>query len=212
MAKPRILLADDDQLLLGAFRKLLETEFEIIGTVADARALRTLAVQLKPDAVVVDLDLPLLSGSDAGRELKKLVPGTKFFVVTSNKEPNIAVATIREWASGYLLKKYAGSELVNALWEVLNGRSYITPTLAQQLVNEFIREPSDHGHKSLTPRQREVLQLLAEGRTMKETATILKLSARTVAFHKYRIMQEFGLNNNSDLLKLAIREHLVSPV
>jgi DNA-binding NarL/FixJ family response regulator len=124
----------------------------------------------------------------------------------------VATEALREWASGYLLKKSAGTELTHAIREVLRGRTYVTPHVAQQLVDQFIREPETHAKRSLTSRQREVLQLLAEGHTMKETAAILKLTTRTIAFHKYRIMQDFGLQNNSELLKLAIREHLVPPV
>jgi DNA-binding NarL/FixJ family response regulator len=212
MGRPRVLLADDHTLLVDAFRKLLEPEFEIVGTAADGRALLAAALHLKPEVVVVDLGLPLLNGIDAGRELKKLMPNTKLLVVTMNEDSAVAAAALREWASGYLLKKSAGAELVHAVRELLRGKSYVTPKVAQQLVDEFIHEPEMHRRKLLSPRQREVLQLLAEGRTMREAATILKLTSRTVAFHKYRIMREFGLRNNSDLLKLAIREHLVPPV
>jgi DNA-binding NarL/FixJ family response regulator len=212
MPRTRLLLADDHTLLVDAFRKLLEPEFEIVGTASDVRTLLAGALQLRPDVVVVDLGLPLLNGMDAGRELKKLMPQIKLLVVTMSEDVGVAAEALREWASGYLLKKSAGTELTHAIREVVKGRTYVTPHVAQQLVDQFIREPELHAKKSLTSRQREVLQLLAEGRTMKEAANILKLTTRTVAFHKYRIMQEFGLQNNSELLKLAIREHLVPPV
>jgi len=212
MPRTRLLLADDHTLLVDAVRKLLEPEFEIVGTASDGRTLLAGALQLRPDVVVVDLGLPLLNGMDAGRELKKLMPQIKLLVVTMSEDVGVAAEALREWASGYLLKKSAGTELTHAIREVVKGRTYVTPHVAQQLVDQFIREPELHAKKSLTSRQREVLQLLAEGRTMKEAANILKLTTRTVAFHKYRIMQEFGLQNNSELLKLAIREHLVPPV
>jgi DNA-binding NarL/FixJ family response regulator len=212
MGRPRILLADDHTLIVDAFRKLLEPEFDIVGTASDGRALLASALELKPDLVEVDLGLPLLNGIDAGRELKKLMPGIRLLVVTMNEDGSVAAEAFREWASGYLLKKSAGTELVLAVRELLRGKSYVTPKVAQQLVDEFIRDPELHRRKALSPRQREVLQLLAEGRTMRETAAILKLTSRTVAFHKYRIMRDFGLRTNSDLLKLAIREHLVPPV
>ena len=212
MPRTRLLLADDHTLLVDAFRKLLEPEFEIVGTASDGRTLLAGALQLRPDVVVVDLGLPLLNGMDAGRELKKLMPQIKLLVVTMSEDVGVAAEALREWASGYLLKKSAGTELTHAIREVVKGRTYVTPHVAQQLVDQFILEPELHAKKSLTSRQREVLQLLAEGRTMKEAANILKLTTRTVAFHKYRIMQEFGLQNNSELLKLAIREHLVPPV
>jgi DNA-binding NarL/FixJ family response regulator len=158
----------------------------------------------------VDLGLPLLNGFDAGRELKKLLPRTKLLVLTMNEDPSIAAEAIRQWASGYLLKTSAGTELIQAIRELLKGKSYVSPVLAQRLACEFVRKSEIHPRKLLTTRQRQVLQLLAEGRTMKETAEILNINIRTVAFHKYKIMREFGIENNAELVKLAIREHLVS--
>jgi DNA-binding NarL/FixJ family response regulator len=210
MRRPRILLADDHTLFVDALRKLLEPEFEIAGSVADGRALVTAAVQLKPDVIVVDLGLPLLNGMDAGRQIKKLLPETKLLVVTMNEDAAVAKAALRQWASGYLLKKSAGSELTQAVRKLLKGESYVTSKLAQQLVELFIRDPRPEAPKRLTPRQRQVLQLLAEGRTMNEAAAILKVATRTVAFHKYTIMQDFAIHNDSELFKLAIRENLIS--
>jgi len=210
MGKPRVLLADDHTLVIEAFKKLLEPEFDIVGTVSDGRTLLQVAPQLEPDVVVLDLGMPLLNGMDAGRELKKLIPRTRLIVLTMNEDYEIAAEALREWASGYLLKTSAGSELVEAIREVLKGRSYVTPRVAQRLVEEFVRDPRPARVKSLTPRQREVLQLLAEGRTMKEAATVLHVAARTVAFHKYRVMEEFGLKTNSDLVRFAMKEHLLT--
>lgn len=211
MAKARVLLADDHTLVVDAFRKLLEVEFEIVGTVANGRALVRMAYELKPDVVVVDLGMPLLNGSIAGEELKRLLPQTKMLVVTMSEDYEVAAHALRHWASGFLLKKSAGSELIRAIREVLKGKSYVTPRIRQGLLEEFIRDPRPDRSKHLTPRQREVLQLVAEGRTMKEIATILEVSTRTVAFHKYRIMEEYGLKSNSDLVMLAIKEHIVTP-
>ncbi len=210
MVRPRILLADDHTLVVEGFRKLLEPEFEIAGVVSDGRSLLTVALQTKPDIVVLDLGLPLLSGMEAGRELKRLMPLIKIIVVTMNEDPEVARVALRQWASAYLVKKSAGSELIKAVREVLKGRSFVTPRFAQRLMEGFIRDPQPHGPKELTPRQREVLHLLAEGRTMKETADLLHLTPRTVAFHKYRIMEEFGLKSNSDLVRFAIRERVIS--
>jgi DNA-binding NarL/FixJ family response regulator len=210
MGRPRILLADDHTLVVEGFRKLLETEFEIVGVAPDGRALLAAALQQKPDVIVLDIGMPLLSGIDAGRELKRLVPRTRLIVLTMNEDPDIAREALRHWASAYLLKKSAGTELIRAVREVLKGKSYVTPRLAQRLMDEFVRDPRLGRTKELTPRQREVLHLLAEGRTMKETADLLHLTPRTVAFHKYRIMDEFGLKTNSDLVRFAIREHIVS--
>jgi len=211
MGRPRILLADDHTLVVEGFRKILEPEFEIAGVVSDGRALLTVALQQKPDVIVLDIGMPLVSGVDAGRELKRLIPRTKLIVLTMNEDADIAREALRRWASAYLLKKSAGSELINAVREVLKGRTYVTPRLAQQLMDQFVRDPRLGRTKELTPRQREVLHLLAEGRTMKETADLLHLTPRTIAFHKYRIMEEFGLKTNSDLVRFAIRERLVSP-
>jgi DNA-binding NarL/FixJ family response regulator len=211
MGRPRILLADDHTLVVEGFRKILEPEFEIAGVVSDGRALLTVALQQKPDVIVLDIGMPLVSGVDAGRELKRLIPRTKLIVLTMNEDADIAREALRRWASAYLLKKSAGAELINAVREVLKGRTYVTPRLAQQLMDRFVRDPRLGRTKELTPRQREVLHLLAEGRTMKETADLLHLTPRTIAFHKYRIMEEFGLKTNSDLVRFAIRERLVSP-
>jgi len=128
-----------------------------------------------------------------------------------NEDPDVAREALRQWASAYLLKKSAGSELIKAVREVLKNKSYVTPRIAQKLMDEFVRDPRPEHSKQLTPRQKEVLHLLAEGRTMRETAEVLHLTPRTVAFHKYRIMDEFGLKSTSDLVRFAIREHLVSP-
>lgn len=211
MRRPRILLADDHILLLDAFSKLLEPEFDIVGAVSDGQALIAEAPRVLPDLIVIDLGLPLLNGMDAGRKLKELMPKVKLLVVTVNEDVGIAIEALREWAAGFLLKKSAGTELIYAIRELLAGKSYVTPPISQQLQREFIRNPASNGDKSLTPRQREVLQLLAEGHTMKEVARALSVSTRTVAFHKYQIMEDFNLHNNLELLRLALRERLVSP-
>jgi DNA-binding NarL/FixJ family response regulator len=209
MRKPRIFLADDHAMLLDAFRRLLEQEFDIVGTASDGLELLDSAPSLQPELVVIDLGLPLLSGLDAGRELKKLLPQTKILVVTVNEDSAVADAVLGEWASGYLLKKCSGSELVKALRELLMGRTYVTAMMSRKSADNPPPRPQAHGQKSLTPRQRQVLQLLAEGRSMKETAFMLNLSTRTVAFHKYKIMASFCMHSNYELLKLAIREHLI---
>ena len=210
MKRPRIFLADDHNLLLDAYRRILEPEFEIVGTASDGKTLIRLAQQAAPDVIVIDLGMPFLNGMDAGAQLKALMPKIRLVVVTMNEDVEVAVQALRTWASGFLLKKSAGTELVSAIHHVLAGKSYITPRTAHQIEREFIRDPAVHCNKTLSPRQREVLQLLVEGLTMKEAASALSLTARTVAFHKYSIMEQFNLRTNLDLLKLAIREHLVS--
>ena len=208
MAKPRILLADDHTLVAEAFKRLLEPEFDVVGTVADGRALLRVAPELRPDVVLVDLNMPLLNGLDASEQLKQIAPRIKIIVLTMNEDPEIAAATLDKWASGYLLKKSAASELLKAVRDVLRGGKYVTPALEGMIPNRS-RDARAESTRSLTARQREVLQLLAEGHTMKEAAAILNVATRTVAFHKYRIMQEFGLENNSDLLRFAMKHGLV---
>ena len=211
MGKSRILLADDHTLVAEAIKRLLEPEFDVVGVVADGRTLIREAVALKPDVVVVDLNMPMLNGIDASKQIKVTLPVTKIIVLTMNEDAEIAAETLQTWASGYLLKKSAGSELVKAVREVLRGGKYVTPALKEVLTELTSREPrSSEAGRVLTPRQREVLQLLAEGHTMKEAAAILNVATRTVAFHKYRIMQDFGLENNSELLRFAMKQKLVN--
>ena len=203
------MLADDHTLVVDAFRRLLEPEFEIVATVADGSLLLERAPELRPDVVVLDLGMPLLNGMDAGHELKRLLPHTKIVVLTLTDDCDVAAAALRQWASGYVLKKSAAWELAKAIREVLKGNSYVTPHIAKRLAEEFVRDPRLDRRKSLTPRQMDILQLLAEGRSMHETGAILKIRTRTVAFHKYQIMKEFGLKTNADLVTFAIREGAV---
>ena len=209
--RARILLADDHTLVAEAIKRLLEPEFDVVGVVADGRSLLREACALKPDVVLVDLNMPMLNGLDASEQLKAANPALKIIVLTMNEDAEIAAQTMRTWASGYLLKKSAGSELVKAVREVLRGGKYITPALEEVLAELFAREPrNSESGRVLTQRQREVLQLLAEGHTMKEAAAILHVATRTVAFHKYRIMEDFGLANNSELLRFAIKQRVVN--
>jgi DNA-binding NarL/FixJ family response regulator len=208
--RPRVLLADNQISLLVAYRNVLYQEFEIVGTSADGPALMATAIQLQPDVIVVNLALATLSEMSAGLELKRLIPQTKFLVVTNKEDLDAALEALHGWASGVLLKRAVRKDLLFALRELVAGRLYAPATITRRLKAIEKRSPTTHDHKALTRRQREVLQLLAEGRTMKETADILSLTARTVAFHKYRIMQNYGLRNDVDLLRLAIREHLAS--
>lgn len=210
MRRPTIVLADDHTMVLEAFKKLLDTEFDVVATASDGRELLSSAPALKPDVIVLDIGMPKLNGLEAGPELKRLLPQTKLIVLTMNEDPGVAREAARQWASGYLLKKSSGSELIRAVHEVLRGGSYVTPKVAQQLEEEFVRDPKQEHKKQLTLRQREVLRLLAEGRTMKETADALHVTPRTVAFHKYKIMVDFGIKSNSDLIRFAIREKVIS--
>lgn len=209
MGRARILLADNHEMVLEAFKKLLEPEFQVVGTASDGRELVTSALELRPDVIVVDIGMPLFSGTEVGRDLKLLLPFTKFIALAMSEDWEIAAKAVKLWATVYLMKKSAGSELVKAVRESLKGRSYMT-RVGQDILDSSIHDPRPVPDKELTTRQREVLQLLSEGRTMKETAAFLHVTPRTVAFHKYRIMEEFGLKTNADLVRFAIREGVVS--
>jgi DNA-binding NarL/FixJ family response regulator len=211
MAKPRLLLADDHELVLAAFTKLLEAKFDVAGTVTDGLALLKRACELKPDVIVLDLGMPRLNGMDAGEEIKKKLPSTKIIVLTMNEDFELAAHALRHWASAYLLKKSAASELDKAIHAVMEGRTYVTPKIAQRLVEEFVRDPRPGHEKHLTQRQKQVLQLLAEGRTMKEVGALLDISTRTVAFHKYQIMEEHDLKTQSDIVMFAIKNRIIAP-
>jgi DNA-binding NarL/FixJ family response regulator len=210
MSLPRVMLADDHTMLIEGFCKLLSAKCEIVGTVSNGRALLDAAVRLKPDVIVIDVAMPLLNGLEAGRRLKEMVPTSKLIFLTMNEDLDIAVHAMRFGASGYLLKSSAASELFQAIQAALRGKSYITPRIARGMQEAFIRNPLGKEHeKTLTARQREVMQLLAEGKSMKEVADVLNVASRTVAFHKYRIMEEWGLKTNADLIRLAIKSRIV---
>jgi DNA-binding NarL/FixJ family response regulator len=209
VTRPRVLLADDHRLLREAFARLLEPDCEVVGAVGDGRALLDAAPQLRPDVVVLDIAMPQLNGLDAARQLLRVLPGVKVIILTMNEDPEIAAEAFRIGASGYLLKNSAASELLQAIQEVTRGRSYVTPLVTRELVESFIH-PRGSGAKptELSPRQREVLQLLAEGHTMKEIATTLKITPRTVAFHKYSMMDLLGLKSNAELIQYAFQNRI----
>jgi DNA-binding NarL/FixJ family response regulator len=210
MKLPRAILADDHKILAEAFRKLLEPHCDIVATVSDGRALLNVAATLKPDLIVLDIGMPLLNGLEAGRQLKKKMPAVKLIFLTMHQDPDLAVEAMHSGASGYLLKTSAPSELLHAIQEALKGRSYITPEIARGMEKSFIRDPNGRTQpKSLTPRQREVVQLLAEGKSMKETADVLNVTPRTVAFHEYRTMERLALKSTAELFQFAIKNHIV---
>ena len=205
----RVLIADDHNLIVDAFRKLLEPSCEVVGTVSDGRALLTAARDLRPDVIVLDVAMPLLNGLDAGYAIKKMDPSIKLVYVTAYEDPDIAAQAIRI-GSGYLLKRSAGAELPIAVREATMQRSYVTPLITDGVVRALTQEGGGGGSaEELTFRQREVLQLLAEGKSMKEVATILDITPATVAFHKYRMMDQLGIRTSAELVKFAVQHHLV---
>jgi DNA-binding NarL/FixJ family response regulator len=208
MTRPRILMADDHSMLLEAFRALLEPEFEVVGTVTDGRMLLEEFSRLHPDVVIVDIAMPLLNGLDAGRQLKAQRRSVKLIYLTMNPDPDLAGEALRLGASGYVLKSSAARELKQAIHEALRGRSYITPLITRDVVGSLIQQRADR--PELTMRQREVLQLLAEGKSMKEVAAILNLTPRTVAFHKYRMMEQLRVKTSAELVQFAVRQGIVA--
>jgi DNA-binding NarL/FixJ family response regulator len=208
---PRVILADEHTILLEALHKLLESKCDVRGTATNGRALLQMARVQKPDLIVLDVTMPILNGLEAARQLKSCMPDVKIIFLTMQEDPAIAQEALRLGASGYLLKKSTGMELFKAIRDALSGRTYFTPSIVQRMERSFIRDPWESGRpKSLTPRQREVVQLLAEGKTMKEVADLLHVVPRTVAFHKYRVMEELELKTNAGLLQFAIKNHMVA--
>ena len=208
MSRPRILLADDHAMLLDAFRALLEPEFDVVGAVPDGRRLLEEFSRLHPDVVLLDIAMPLLNGLDAGRQLKALRKSVKLIYLTMNPDPDLAGEALRLGASGYVLKSSAFQELKQAIHEALRGRSYITPLIAGDAVGSLIEHQTSR--HELTMRQREVLQLLAEGRSMKEVGAILDVTPRTVAFHKYRMMEQLRLKTSAELVQFAVKQGVVA--
>ena len=205
----RVLLADDHNLLLGALEKLLAGECEIVGQVSDGRALVAAAEQLRPDVIVLDISMPLLNGLEAARQIKQKLRNVKLVFLTMNEDADLAAEAFRAGASAYLVKRSAASELPTAIREVVQGRSYVTPLMTEGLMDSLLQPEHRTPAHELTPRQREVLQLLAEGHSMKEVASVLNLTPRTVAFHKYRMMDELKVKSTAELVQYAVKHHIV---
>lgn len=210
MKKARILLADDHQLVTEAIKNLLEPEFEIVDIASDGRSLVSKAIELMPDVIVMDISMPMLNGLEAGRQLKAAIPKVKLVYLTMNQDQDIIAEAFKIGAAGFLVKHCASSELRDAIRQILVGRSYVTPLVREGKVTSYFQTPlRGENPIHLTQRQREVLQLLAEGRSMKEVAFALDVTPRTVAFHKYRIMEDLNLKTNAELIRYAVRRHIV---
>jgi DNA-binding NarL/FixJ family response regulator len=207
--RPRVAIIDDHALFAGALRTLLDPDCEVVGSYDDPERFLLEAVQLDPDVVILDVSMPSMSGLDVARALRRSVPKARIVFVTMNEDPQVAVEAFRLGADGYLLKNSAPSELQTAIREVMNDHDYVTPLLARHLAQRLARDQDDRDPTSrLTERQREVLRLLAMGRSMKETAAILNISVRTVAFHKYRMMDHLHIHSTAELIRFAVREGL----
>jgi DNA-binding NarL/FixJ family response regulator len=208
-ARPQILIADDHVVFAEGLRLLLEKRYTVVGAVADGRALITEARRLNPDIIVVDIGMPLLNGLDAARRIRQQHPKVKLVFLTMQDDPNLAAAVLELGSVGFVLKHSAGSELLQAIDQVLRGKSYVTPKLRPE---DWIKQKSRARQYSLhlTARQREIVQMCAEGRPLKEIAGRLDLSEKTIQFHKYHIMETFNLKSNADLVLFAIKEGLVT--
>jgi len=207
--RPQILIADDHLVFAEGLRLLLEKQFAVVGTVADGRALITEALRLTPDVIVADIGMPLLNGLDAANRVRQRLPNVKVIFLTMQDDPNLAAAALELGSAGFVLKHSAGSELLTAIDHVLHGESYVTPKLRP---NDWVEQKTrarQHSRR-LTQRQREIVQLCAEGRPLKEIAGRLNLSEKTVQFHKYHVMETFNLNSNADLVLFALKEGLIS--
>src|ERR1700760_246457 len=206
---PRVLIADDHAVVAEGLCSILQKGCDVIGIVRDGRELLVEAPKLEPDLIVLDIGMPALNGLDAAEQLKHFLPNVKFVFLTMKDDPNLAAAALNLGNVGYVLKHSMSSELLYAVSEVLQGKAYVTPRLrSEDWVSQKLR--ARQFSKDLTPRQKEVLQLLAEGRPMKEVAQILNVSEKAVMFHKYRIMASFNLKNNAELVLFALKHHLIS--
>jgi DNA-binding NarL/FixJ family response regulator len=212
MPRPRILLADDHTMLLAAFQQLLAPTCDVVGTVSNGRALLEAAPKLKPDVIVLDISMPQLNGLDACRQLQPRLPDTRWVFLTMSEDTDLVVEAFRLGASGFLLKSSAASELFTAIQMAMEGRRYVTPLLTKgEPLGVFLNRAPNPNDDKLTARQREVLQLLAEGRLMKEVADILGVTPRTVAFHKYTIMDKLSLKTTAELVQYAVKHGLGRP-
>lgn len=208
--RPRVLLADDHTLMLDGIRLMLQPEFELLGSVEDGQALLSEAGRLKPDVVLLDISMPLLNGIDAARQLRKTLPSTRLIFVTMHADPDFVTEAFRAGASGYVLKRAAASELLTAIREVLKGNQFVSPLVTRNTLELLISsEGRGTPTERLTPRQREVLQLVAEGKNRKEIATILDITVKTVEFHKATLRRELNLRTNADYTRYAIAHGMI---
>lgn len=211
--RARILIADDHRLLAEACKKMLEPEFEVIAIVTDGRALVRATLELRPNAAIIDVSLPYLNGLDAAAQIRrsKLTSSVKLVFLTVNSDPEVAAEAFRRGACGYVLKHSGAEEFVAAIRKILGGESYLSPLVARETMTYLLKQPDrQEEQKQITPRQAEILQLLAEGRPMKQIADTLEIAPGTVAFHKYRMMEKLGTPTNADLFRYAIKHHMIS--
>jgi DNA-binding NarL/FixJ family response regulator len=212
MKKPRVLLADDHQIVLEGLKSLLAGEFDVVGSVQDGRTLVDQAATLRPDVIVADISMPQLNGIEAARQIKKIDKNIKIVFLTMHPDATYAANAFEAGASGFVLKHSASAELIRAIHEAIKGRTYVTPLVAGDLIRSYQEgdSPEKKMFKKLSPRQREILQLLVEGKSAKEIASILNISTRTVEFHKYKMMEQLNIKTSTELLQYAIKHGLIT--
>lgn len=212
MKRFKVLIADDHSMVIDGLRSLLEPEYDVVGTVTDGRAVLPLVQKLRPDVVTIDISMPLLNGLDCTRQLREAGCTAKILILTMHPDASLAQEALAAGASGYLIKSSPGSELKGALKEVLAGRIYLSPSVTRDIAGVLGRMTSIHEEvwAQLTPRQREVLQLLAEGKSHKEVAGILNISVKTAEYHKYAILDRLGIKSNAELVQYAIRHGIIA--
>jgi DNA-binding NarL/FixJ family response regulator len=208
-SRPRLVIADDHAIFAEALKTYLERAYQVVGMVSDGRALVEAVLSLRPQVIVVDVAMPILNGLDAARKIKELTSNVKFVFLTMQVDPNLAAAALELGPIAFVLKSSTGTELLKAIDHVLHGKTYLTPQLkADDWVATRVR--ARQFTKELTPRQREIVQLFAEGRPLKEIAWVLNLSEKTVEFHKHHIMEAFNLKSNAGLILFAVKHGLIS--
>jgi DNA-binding NarL/FixJ family response regulator len=212
MKKPRVLLADDHQIVLEGLKSLLAGEFDVVGSVGDGRTLVDQAAILQPDVIVADISMPRLNGIEAARQIKKADKNIKIVFLTMHPDATYAANAFEAGASGFVLKHSAPSELITAIHEAIKGQTYVTPLIAGDLIRTYQEggSPEKDLFKKISPRQQEILRLLAEGKSAKEIASILDISTRTVEFHKYRMMQQLNIKTSAELVQYAVRHGIIS--
>src|SRR5215467_14573641 len=207
MRRASVLIAEDHRIVADGLVKLLSDRFDVVATVTDGEELMEAAERCRPDVIITDVNMPSVTGLDAMERLRKRGVSSKFVILTMHDEPAVAARAIRAGASAFLLKHSAGDELIDAIDAVLNGRKYLTPAVTQDVLTAL--DPSQGDQIGPTPRQRDVLRLLVEGRSMREIAAVLGLSARTVETHKYEMMRALGVQSTAELIALAVRKQLI---
>jgi DNA-binding NarL/FixJ family response regulator len=211
MMKPRIFLADDHALILGGLRALLEHEFEVVGQATDGKALVESAAGLRPDVVVLDISMPLLNGFEAARQLRKLIPGTALIFLSLHLSPAYLKTALQIGVAGYVLKSATTDELRDAIRTVLKGDVFISSAFGPGILDKVLDRNGGINNETsgLTDRQREILQLIADGRANKEIADRLNLSIKTVEFHRAKIMAKLGARSPAELTRLAVQQGIL---